>query len=214
MTRKTKMRNRVSPFRPGRGFTLVEFTVVIVIISVLAAILFPVFSRARAAGYKAQCVSNLQQIGLALQLYARDHDGRFPVQSNNLQPLVSGYLREPSVLWCPDDWLVTRGENPKPGRLGPDGFSSYQYRGGLTIEDRWDIPVAADWDFRHDTGAAVLLLSGSVKWFKSTTWTPVSKGPRPLPVGTTLRVDSTPTPFLNDPPGTVRTLPPGSSYEE
>ena len=57
-----------------KGFTLIELLVVIAIISLLAAILFPVFSQARAKAYQAQCASNLRQIGLALTMYAQDND--------------------------------------------------------------------------------------------------------------------------------------------
>jgi prepilin-type N-terminal cleavage/methylation domain-containing protein len=57
-----------------RGFTLIEFLVVIAIIAILAAILFPVFAQARATARKAACTSNLKQIGLAFALYAQDYD--------------------------------------------------------------------------------------------------------------------------------------------
>lgn len=61
-----------------RGFTLIELLVVIAIIAILAAILFPVFSRARESARRAQCVSNIKQLGLGFLMYADDHDGRIP----------------------------------------------------------------------------------------------------------------------------------------
>jgi prepilin-type N-terminal cleavage/methylation domain-containing protein/prepilin-type processing-associated H-X9-DG protein len=60
------------------GFTLIELLVVIAIISILAAILFPVFGRARANARRASGLSNLKQIGLGLQQYIQDYDGRYP----------------------------------------------------------------------------------------------------------------------------------------
>lgn len=60
------------------GFTLIELLVVVAILAVLAGILFPVFARAREAGRKAVCASNIRQIGLALLMYTDDYDESFP----------------------------------------------------------------------------------------------------------------------------------------
>jgi prepilin-type N-terminal cleavage/methylation domain-containing protein/prepilin-type processing-associated H-X9-DG protein len=59
----------------GRGFTLIELLVVISIIALLAAILFPVFARARENARRTSCASNLKQIGLASAQYVQDYDG-------------------------------------------------------------------------------------------------------------------------------------------
>ena len=66
-----------------RGFTLIELLVVIAIIAILAAILFPVFARARENARRASCSSNLKQLGLALIQYNQDYDGGFPVSYYN-----------------------------------------------------------------------------------------------------------------------------------
>lgn len=62
----------------NNGFTLIELLVVIAIISLLTAILFPVFSRAREAARQSTCVSSLKQVGQAFQMYAQDYDGYTP----------------------------------------------------------------------------------------------------------------------------------------
>lgn len=59
-----------------RAFTLIELLVVIAIIAILAAILFPVFAQAKVAAKKTQDLSNIKQIGLAIQMYAADNDDR------------------------------------------------------------------------------------------------------------------------------------------
>ena len=64
--------------RRSRGFTLIELLVVIAIIAILAAILFPVFAQARDAARKTTCVSNLKQMGTALQMYLQDYDEMLP----------------------------------------------------------------------------------------------------------------------------------------
>lgn len=63
--------------RRDKGFTLLELLIVIAIIALLAAILFPVFARARENARRSSCQSNLKQIGLGVIQYLQDNDGRF-----------------------------------------------------------------------------------------------------------------------------------------
>ncbi len=69
-----------------RAFTLIELLVVIAIIAILAAILFPVFSQARAKARQAVCMSNEKQFGTSILMYVQDFDETFPRAVNNASP--------------------------------------------------------------------------------------------------------------------------------
>jgi prepilin-type N-terminal cleavage/methylation domain-containing protein/prepilin-type processing-associated H-X9-DG protein len=99
-----------------RSFTLIELLVVIAILALLAALLLPVLGRAKEQGRAAACLSNLHQIGLALQLYVDDNHNRMPVlydallgadpsvpRTNTLDVVLSNYLGSTQVLRCPSD---------------------------------------------------------------------------------------------------------------
>lgn len=106
-------------FKRTKGFTLIELLVVIAIISILAAILFPVFARARENARKAACMSNLKQIGLAAMMYVQDYDESFPSAneySGSTEPdvtkgywftLLQPYAKSTQVFVCP-----TSGPSP------------------------------------------------------------------------------------------------------
>lgn len=66
------------PSKRKKAFTLIELLVVIAIISIIAAILFPVFARARENARRASCLSNMKQIGLGTMMYAQDNDEQLP----------------------------------------------------------------------------------------------------------------------------------------
>lgn len=192
--------NTGTPKRPNarKGFTLLELGVVVAIIAILAAILFPVFAQSQEAARKSSCSIRLYQLGMALQVYARDNDGRLPPRNNDLRPVLDLYLHDPGILVCPTDVLkaaVTAGNQQQ----GQAVFTSYQYRGGLTTEERPELPIAADWELRHQGGAMVLALSGSVRYYRMADYRSVSTGPRVLPPGAGLPFTEIPTPFLNDP---------------
>src|SRR5450755_1930358 len=71
-------RRRKSQFAMRPGFTLIELLVVVAIIALLAAILFPVFARARENARRTSCSSNLKQLGLGVLMYAQDYDEYYP----------------------------------------------------------------------------------------------------------------------------------------
>jgi len=84
----------------NRGFTLIELLVVIAIISLLAAILFPVFGKAREKARQATCQSNLKQIGLGVQMYMQDWDGFVPAGYWNKRyfyDMLTGYVPAPGA---------------------------------------------------------------------------------------------------------------------
>jgi prepilin-type N-terminal cleavage/methylation domain-containing protein/prepilin-type processing-associated H-X9-DG protein len=86
-----------------KGFTLIELLVVVAIIGLLAAILFPVFARARENARRASCMSNLKQIGLAVLMYTQDYDGKvFGTASYDwwTDPYMP-YIKNSQILKCP-----------------------------------------------------------------------------------------------------------------
>jgi prepilin-type N-terminal cleavage/methylation domain-containing protein len=92
------------------GFTLIELLVVIAIIAILAAILFPVFARAREKAMQNTCLSNVKQITLGLLMFASDNDQKFPVHlgaTYGVHPTwydpVVPYIKNSQIMWCPED---------------------------------------------------------------------------------------------------------------
>ncbi|MHB9035722.1 MAG: type II secretion system protein [Armatimonadota bacterium] len=71
-----------------KGFTLIELLVVIAIIAILAAILFPVFAKAKESARRTYCQSSEKQLAAAILLYCADHDEYFPLNANNVYPQI------------------------------------------------------------------------------------------------------------------------------
>jgi prepilin-type N-terminal cleavage/methylation domain-containing protein/prepilin-type processing-associated H-X9-DG protein len=147
-----------STFRKSKGFTLIELLVVIAIISILAAILFPVFARARENARRASCMSNLKQIGLGMMMYVQDYDERYPLSKVNApqadpnmpgskfvvtsdtacsdghciswMDLLQPYTKSTQLFVCPS---VRNGTYPSYGYSGAIGNSSEKYKYNFAI---------------------------------------------------------------------------------
>lgn len=131
------------------GFTLIELLVVIAIIAILAAILFPVFARARENARKSTCQSNMKQLALGMLQYVQDYDERFPgsaiahchsgaqaypqdaccLERNIWVLLAQPYLKNRDVTRCPS------GEDNWPNRpatpYGAGGVNHYKFKHAL-----------------------------------------------------------------------------------
>ena len=81
-------------FYRRRGFTLIELLVVIAIIGILAAMVFPVFARARESARKAVCLSNVKNIALAIQMYLADNNDTLPPREHR-QEVIDYISAEP-----------------------------------------------------------------------------------------------------------------------
>jgi prepilin-type N-terminal cleavage/methylation domain-containing protein/prepilin-type processing-associated H-X9-DG protein len=111
----------------NRAFTLIELLVVIAIIAILAAILFPVFARARESARRITCASNLKQLGVAVQMYTQDFDEKYPWGANwhgtrrEVDSLfhrgnragINAYVKNEAVWHCPDDAVWDKDNQTK-----------------------------------------------------------------------------------------------------
>ena len=155
----TSPRPLASKPRIFQAFTLIELLVVIAIIAILAAILFPVFARAREAGRRASCQSNLKQIGLGLIQYSQDYDevliadwygtdlatgtGKtLPLSSSNVSykwmDAAYPYIKSEQIFTCPS----ATGDAAEP----------FVYYANLTADDR-DANKLSSYSIVHGYGA-------------------------------------------------------------
>jgi prepilin-type N-terminal cleavage/methylation domain-containing protein/prepilin-type processing-associated H-X9-DG protein len=150
----TAVVHREMRMQKQRGFTLIELLVVIAIIAILAAILFPVFARARENARRTSCASNLKQINLGFAQYTQDYDEHYPPYrsasggaayterpfgwADALQP----YLSSAQIFQCPSE---TNGPVASPGVATGMGYTDYAYNlwiGGYTGSQQTGLSLA------------------------------------------------------------------------
>ncbi len=118
-----------------KGFTLIELLVVIAIIAILAAILFPVFARAREKARQTSCLSNVKQLMLSVMMYAQDYDEMLipgaqikPSAPGNLWfDVIQPYVNNEQILVCPSQANPTAGANYDPTGYGWN-YQEFGYR--------------------------------------------------------------------------------------
>ncbi len=147
---------RTRTSKPTSGFTLIELLVVIAIIAILAAILFPVFARAREKARQTACLSNDKQLGLGFSQYMQDYDEILPTvvcpDPCSLSPIrgnvyhlwadqIYPYVKSPGVFICPDD---------KPNENGSTTADAGTWDYGNSSNKGADISYAANY-FLSDT---------------------------------------------------------------
>jgi prepilin-type N-terminal cleavage/methylation domain-containing protein/prepilin-type processing-associated H-X9-DG protein len=117
-----------------KAFTLIELLVVIAIIAILAAILFPVFARARENARRSSCMSNMKQMGLGVLQYTQDYDEKYPSQSiggngaadkDRWMDSIYPYVKSEQLFTCPSASANHLYKNVNNGRSTYGGNAQY-----------------------------------------------------------------------------------------
>ncbi len=147
-----------------KGFTLIELLVVIAIIAILAAILFPVFARAREKARQSTCTSNQRQIAASMQMYAQDHEETLPSSSTVWNDLKV----DAGVLVCPTKGKATAVAYGYSGIVASKSIGTFaDPSNALLLADSqtfdnliWALPNV---DMRHSNSAIAAYLDGHVE---------------------------------------------------
>ena len=110
-----------------KGFSLIELMIVLVIIGILISLIFPAAKKARDGALQRQCANNLNQIGTAFILYAKDHNGKFPDPVNGIND-SNAYLYAATLVtegYLPDDDKIF--DCPGSPHIGTKDEPDYRY---------------------------------------------------------------------------------------
>ncbi len=180
-----------------KGFTLIELLVVIAIIAILAAILFPVFARAREKARQTSCLSNMKQIGLGVKMYVSDYDSKYPrewygalpdgnyaTRGLNYREMLLPYIKNDQIWLCPSregtfytchysGYSWGRGTNSWLGRLhgGSYGLNAGNY--GRPAGSRPNGISGAQESDIDDAAGTVFVIESDCLWMNpGFTWRP------------------------------------------
>ena len=163
-----------------RAFTLIELLVVLAIIVILAALLFPVFARAREKARTAACASNLRQIGLAADVYAQDYDGLLPPTLDDAPPYPPNPYPPPAGFDTSLSWFTRLGPYMRntqvlacsSARPAFDPPGPPNYYGGLRVNygQNEDVERLGSADMVDDPAAVVLYADSTIHRFSDIPW--------------------------------------------
>ena len=158
-----------------KGFTLIELLVVIAIIAILAAILFPVFARARENARRSSCQSNMKNIALGFKQYIQDYDEKYPAKDSWTTAIFT-YTKSDQVLRCPSagnteatvaskiDYLYNEGLHvAKESRIEATAVTVLNAEAARGVASSG---AAATAPTRHFDGSNYSFVDGHVKWLK------------------------------------------------
>jgi len=163
--------NSISVNRRKSGFTLIELLVVIAIIAILAAILFPVFARARENARRSSCQSNEKQIALGFKQYIQDNNERYPAASG-WDTAIFDYTKSNAILKCPSAAGAGSFDYSYNANLGGVNENKVQQSdltvlvGEATRSGAATSGESASASSRHFDGGNYAFVDGHVKWIK------------------------------------------------
>jgi len=166
--------------RNKNAFTLIELLVTIAIIAILAAILFPIFARARENARRASCMSNLKQAGLATMMYVQDYDGFYPPRysRNNSTPPDGHDWSAGNGYWFWPQLLYPYTKNTQfdvcPSSNNPNITSNWQprnYGANIYVFVEWNLARVSEASIDSAASTYMIMDAGNFSMNKTQTHT-------------------------------------------